>query len=98
MFKENLPKSIASKRSLIDVELYINVIAFASLAVTRCPTPFSLIFSLIDFTAADDKSFAIICLMPGTSFAYRILLNPVAESASKTRKPPYGIKNNKIFT
>lgn len=65
----------------------MSVVAFASLAVTKCSTLFSLIFSLIDFTAADDRSFAMICLIPGTSLAYRMLLNPVAESASKTRRP-----------
>lgn len=80
---------MASKRFCVLVELYINVVAFASLAVTRCSTLFNLIFSLIDFTAADDKSFAIISFMPGTSLAYRMLRNPVAERASKTRSPPF---------
>lgn len=84
-----LPKSIASNRFCWLVELCINVIALASLAVTKCSTLFNIMFSLIDLTAADDKSFAIICFIPGTSFAYRMLRNPVAESASKTRSPSF---------
>lgn len=87
-----LPKSMASNRFCGLVELYINVVAFASLAVTKCSTLFNRMFSAMDFTAAEDKSFAIICLIPGTSFAYRMLRKPVAESASKTRRPSFQIE------
>lgn len=89
---KSVPKSMASKRSGKFVELYINVIAFASLALTICSTPFNRIFSLIDLTAFADKSFAIICLIPGTSLAYLMLLRPVADSASRTRNPSYSDK------
>lgn len=83
----NLPRSITSNRVCGLVELYINVVAFASFAVIKFSTSFKRMFRCIDFTAAEDKSFAMICLIPGTSFAYRMLRNPVAESASKMRKP-----------
>lgn len=84
-----IPKSIASKRFCVLVELYINVVALDSLAVTKCSTLFNLMFSLIAFTADGDKSFAMISFIPGTSLAYRMLLNPVAESASSTRRPSF---------
>lgn len=35
------------------------------------------------FTASSDKSFAIILVAFGTSFAYLILLRPVADKASR---------------
>lgn len=82
-------KSMASNRSRTPVELYISVMAFASLASTMCSTLFKRIFSVMDRTALADRSFAMIFLMPGTSFAYRMLLSPVADSASSTRRPTY---------
>lgn len=40
-------------------------------------------------TAILDISLAYICLTPGTSRAYLIARNPVADSASKISRPDY---------